>query len=91
MELNWFELFGWLGSILVVVSLALPNTVAFRSFNLIGSAIAAIYNLSLGIWPYFAMNGAICLINIYWLIRIYRSRSNKAQTVASTTSTSSQG
>ena len=76
--MSWFEAFGWLGSILVVISLALPNTLAFRTTNLIGSGIAAIYNLALGIWPYFVMNAAICAVNIYWLIRIVRGRQETA-------------
>ena len=82
LEMNWFEVFGWVGSILVVVSLALPSTLGFRTLNLVGSGIAAAYNLALGIWPYFAMNAAICAINVYWLLRIYRDTRARKSTVA---------
>lgn len=72
--MNWFEAFGWLGSILVVLSLMLSDLRKFRTFNLIGSVIATIYNAAIEIWPFAAMNGAIALINIYWLIRLHRER-----------------
>lgn len=70
----WFEAFGWLGSGLVVASLMLSNLRRFRTLNLTGSVIATIYNAVLGIWPFVAMNGAIVLINGYWLIRLHRDR-----------------
>lgn len=72
--MTWFEAFGWLGSVLVVVSLTLSNLRRFRTTNLIGSVIATIYNAAIEIWPFAAMNGAIALINIYWLIRLHRER-----------------
>ena len=70
--MDWLETFGWAGSLLVVVSLMVANTVRFRTLNLLGCIIATAYNWILGIWPYTAMNAAISLINIYWLIRIRR-------------------
>ncbi|MFZ1383072.1 MAG: hypothetical protein WAS54_09855 [Scrofimicrobium sp.] len=85
--MSWFEAFGWLGSILVVISLALPNTLAFRTTNLVGSGIATTYNLALEIWPYFAMNAAICIVNVYWLVRILRTRRETAAAVEVITST----
>jgi len=68
------EAIGWIGSILVVVSLTQARVLRFRWMNLAGSVVATFYNLALGIWPFVAMNGAIAVINIYWLARIYRER-----------------
>ena len=62
------EAFGWLGSLLVVLSLILPNQRKFRFC----SGIAAIYNLILGIWPMVIMNTAIVIIDLYWLQRLIR-------------------
>ncbi|MCI7551364.1 MAG: hypothetical protein PUK40_07770 [Actinomycetaceae bacterium] len=67
-----WEIIGWAGSILVVVSLMVPSVRRFRILNLTGSALATAYNLYFGIWPYAAMNGAIVLINVYWLWRLGR-------------------
>lgn len=68
--MNWWEVFGWAGSVLVVVSLMIPSVRRFRILNLTGSLIATIYNTYFEIWPYAVMNGAIVLINIYWLYRL---------------------
>lgn len=68
--MNWWEVFGWAGSVLVVLSLMIPSVRRFRILNLTGSLIATIYNTYFEIWPYAVMNGAIVLINIYWLYRL---------------------
>lgn len=68
----WWELIGWLGSVLVVLSLMVPSVRRFRILNLTGSLIATVYNAAFQIWPYAAMNGAIVLINIYWLWRLQK-------------------
>lgn len=65
-----WEVFGWTGSVLVVLSLMIPSVRKFRVLNLIGSLIATIYNAYFGIWPYAVMNGSIVLINVYWLWRL---------------------
>lgn len=68
------EIIGWIGSILVVWSLTQARVLRFRWMNFAGSVVATFYNGVIGIWPFFAMNLAIALINIYWLIRLYRER-----------------
>ena len=72
--MNWLEIGGWIGSILVVVSLTQARVLRFRWLNLVGSIIATAYNAIVGIWPFVAMNAAIALINIFWLTRLYRER-----------------
>ncbi|MFD6443567.1 hypothetical protein ACFWEJ_00595 [Promicromonospora sp. NPDC060204] len=74
----WLELAGWVGSALVVLSLTQARVFRFRWLNLTGSLIATTYNAILGIWPFFAMNAAISLINIYWLRRLTRERHDAA-------------
>lgn len=64
------EVLGWIGSITVVVSLVLPNQIKFRSYNLLGSFIATVYNAALAIWPFVLMNAAIVIIDAYWLRRL---------------------
>lgn len=69
----WWEIIGWTGSVLVVLSLVVPSVRRFRRFNLAGSLIATVYNAVFGIWPYAAMNVAITLIDLYWLLRLRRA------------------
>lgn len=66
------EIFGWVGSLMVVASLVLSNQLRFRWYNMIGSFIAAAYNAIFSIWPFVVMNGAIVLIDLYWIIRLNR-------------------
>jgi hypothetical protein len=74
----WLEVVGWLGSVLVVLSLMLAGVWRFRVLNLIGAVIATGYNAVLGIWPFAAMNGAIAVIDVLWLIRLHRDRHDEA-------------
>lgn len=75
---TWVEAIGWAGSILVVVSLTQSRVLRFRWLNLIGSLLATFYNAWAGIWPFVVMNGAISLINVYWLVRLNRERHDAA-------------
>ena len=74
----WLEIIGWIGSGLVVFSLTQARVLRFRWLNLIGSVIAAGYNAVIGIWPFFAMNAIIAVINVYWLFKLYRTRHDEA-------------
>ncbi|MCL1869823.1 MAG: hypothetical protein FWF90_05350 [Promicromonosporaceae bacterium] len=74
----WLEAFGWLGSILVVWSLTQARVLRFRWLNFVGAVIATAYNGIIGIWPFFAMNLAIALIDAYWLWRLHRTRHDEA-------------
>jgi hypothetical protein len=64
------QAFGWLGSTLVVVSLAQKRVMWFRWMNLIGSTIGTIFSTITGSWPFVAMNAAIVLINAYWIRKL---------------------
>ncbi len=70
----WWEIVGWAGSVLVVVSLMVPSVRRFRVLNLAGSLIATVYNVVFGIWPYAAMNAVIAIIDIYWLLKLRSDR-----------------
>lgn len=72
-----WEFIGWAGSALVIISLIVPSIRRFRVLNLVGSLIATIYNIYFGIWPYAAMNGAIVLIDAYWLWRLTRDNDDE--------------
>jgi len=74
----WLEVIGWLGSGLVVLSLMVAGVWRFRVLNLVGAVIATAYNAVLGIWPFVAMNAAISIIDLYWLVRLHRERHDAA-------------
>lgn len=72
------EVFGWIGSGLVVWSLMQARVLRFRWMNLAGALIAGTYNAVIGIWPFVVMNYAIAIIDIYWLRRLYNERHDPA-------------
>jgi hypothetical protein len=74
----WLEVAGWVGSVLVVLSLMVAGVWRFRVLNLVGALIATGYNVWLEIWPFAAMNGAIAVIDAYWLLRLQRERHDDA-------------
>ncbi len=70
------ELFGYLGSVLVVCSMLMSSVVKLRLINMIGSVISGIYALLCGAFPLFAMNTALIIINGYNLIKLSRTEKN---------------
>ena len=44
-----------------------------RIVNMIGAATFAVYGYLIGSWPVAGMNAFIVLINVYFLLQIYRS------------------
>jgi hypothetical protein len=76
--MNWLEVIGWTGSVLVVLSLMQARVLRFRVLNLTGAVLATGYNLAIEVWPFAAMNGAIAIIDVYWLLRLLRERHDEA-------------
>jgi len=75
METNLvYEIIGYAASVLVAVSLMMSAIVKLRIVNMIGAFTFAIYGVLIGSIPVAAMNGFIVLINIYFLVKIYRDR-----------------
>lgn len=70
----WLEAIGWLGSALIVLSLAQARVLRFRLLNFAGALLATGYNAWLAIWPFAAMNAVIAAIDAYWLLRLHRER-----------------
>jgi len=66
----FIEIFGYVGSALVAISLMMSNIVRLRWINLVGAGIFSTYGFIIQAWPVAALNGAIVLIDIYHLWRI---------------------
>lgn len=67
-----YEIFGYIASVLVAVSLMMSKIVKLRIVNLVGSAVFSLYGILIGSIPVAAMNGFIVLINVYYLLKIFR-------------------
>ena len=64
------ELFGYLGSAIVIVSMLMTSVIKLRVINTIGSLLFSIYALLIHSYPTMAMNLVLAGINIYHLIHL---------------------
>src|SRR3954468_14081732 len=71
---QWLELLGYLASVLVAVSLMMSRIMRLRLINLAGSLAFAIYGFLIGAYPVAVVNAFICLINLFYLWKMLRSR-----------------
>lgn len=63
------EIFGYLGTVLVVVSMMMTSVTKLRIVNMCGSVISAIYAGICGTWPIVVMNVCLFVINGFHLVR----------------------
>ncbi len=70
----FMEIFGYVGTALVVVSMLMTSLVKLRIFNIAGSVISLLYAIWGGAFPIVVMNGALILINVYRLAHIQRKK-----------------
>ena len=73
------EALGWVGSVLLVVSLLQSRMLALRVLNLIAALLLIAYNIALNVWPSVAMNAAVALIDSYYLIAPRVRRDQRAE------------
>ena len=67
------ELVGYLGSVLVLISMLMTSVVRLRVINLIGSAVFTTYAILIRSYPTAFLNGCLVGVNIYQLLRLSRS------------------
>lgn len=73
--MNWalaYEVLGYLGTALVLVSMLMTSVVRLRVINLIGSAIFAVYALLIKSYPTAFLNACLVGINVYQLLKLKR-------------------
>lgn len=68
------EAVGWLGSLILVVSLTQTRVMRFRVLNLVACAVLVGYNAVIEVWPMVAMNVVLVGINTWVIARLVRSR-----------------
>jgi hypothetical protein len=74
------EVYGYVGSVLIALSLMMSNIVRLRWINLIGAAVFSTYGVIIQAWPVAFLNGFIVLIDVYHLMQIYRLPKNTHKT-----------
>lgn len=64
------ELFGYLGSLLILVSMIMTSVVKLRVINLIGSAVFASYAVLIHSYPTALLNVCLVAVNVYQLVKL---------------------
>ena len=73
-HLPWIEIVGYLGSLLIAVSLMMNSIRRLRWVNLFGASTFAAYGLLVQAYPVFALNSFISLVDIFYLAQMRRKR-----------------
>ena len=71
-----YEIIGYVGSGLVLVSFLMASVVKLRVVNSVGSIIFALYALLIHSYPTMIMNICLVLINLYYLWKLRNSEPN---------------
>lgn len=74
MNINSVELIGYLGSILVAISLMMKSLLRLRIINLFGALFFTIYGVLLGAYPVAFLNGIIVCIDMYYLFQMWQQK-----------------
>ena len=74
MNMNTVELIGYLGSILVAISLMMKSLLRLRIINLFGALFFTIYGVLLSAYPVAFLNGIIVCIDLYYLFQMWRQK-----------------
>ncbi len=73
----YLEIFGYIGTALVIISMMMKSINRLRIFNIAGSVISTIYSIIAGAWPIVVMNVSLIAINSYHLLKAYTDKENK--------------
>lgn len=76
----YLELFGYLGTALVLLSMMMTSLTKLRAFNIAGSVITAVYALLMGTFPVAFLNVGLIIINTVQLIRNAKINRSKGET-----------
>ena len=70
----YLEIFGYIGTALIIVSMMMSSVVKLRIFNICGSVISTIYAVLSVAFPVVVLNLALIIINVIHLIKHFRSK-----------------
>lgn len=70
----FLEIFGYIGSGLILLSMMMTSVEKLRWFNISGSVISMIYGVVMGTWPVVFLNVGTISINVVQIIRLHRKK-----------------
>lgn len=73
----YLEIFGYIGTFLVVFSMIMTSLTKLRIINVCGSIISAIYAVICNTWPIAIMNFCLIAINLFHLLKPFFSKKSR--------------
>jgi GNAT superfamily N-acetyltransferase len=70
----WLEIVGYIGSVLVAISLMMKSLLRLRIINMVGAVVFVVYGLLIRAYPVALLNGLIAGADVYYLIQMVRQR-----------------
>lgn len=74
--MSWVDALGWFGSALLIYSLLQARILRLRILNTVACLILIVFNAMIGVWPMVAMNVVLAAINLYFIVRLLRERTD---------------
>jgi N-acetylglutamate synthase-like GNAT family acetyltransferase len=74
MEINWIDWFGYLASLVVLISLTMSSIIKLRWINFVGCVLFSTFGFLIHSLPTALMNIGIAIINLYFLYNIYNTK-----------------
>ena len=72
----YLEIFGYIGTALVILSMTMKSINNLRVVNMAGAIISATYSAIIRAWPIVLLNVTLTAINLYHVIKAYKSKSH---------------
>lgn len=70
----YLEIFGYIGTALVLLSMMMTSVVKLRCINMAGSFISMVYSVFVNAWPVVFLNLGLIIINSVQLYRLSRNK-----------------
>ena len=74
--MSWVDALGWFGSALLIYSLVQARILRLRILNTVACLILIVFNAMIGVWPMVAMNVVLAAINLYFIQKLLRERTD---------------
>ncbi len=74
----YLEIFGYVGTALVIFSMMMTSLVKLRIINMCGGLISLIYAVFCNTWPVVVLNACLICINLVQTVRQLREKENLA-------------
>ena len=65
----FLEIFGYIGTALVILSMMMTSVIKLRIFNMCGALISLIYAVCVNTWPVAVLNACLLCINLVQTVR----------------------